>query len=128
MRPVRTRLALLLGALGAVAATAVAAAAPARAAGGDCPFNRYWDGDRVCRYEAGSGPVQWTALHVFTGPDGHDHAAGEAYGLLGSEVFLEVSRNGGRTYTGWLDAGSQGGPGFYDHMYTSDAAYDGPGY
>jgi hypothetical protein len=129
MRSVRTRLALLLGAVGTLAATAVAGAAPARAAvGGNCPFTVAWSGDRLCLYEAGTGDVQWTATHVFTGADGHDHVAGESYGVLGSSVFFEVSRNGGRTWTGWQDDGTQSGPGFFDHLYTTDAAYDGPGY
>jgi hypothetical protein len=108
-------------------------AAPAKAATvtpsvlGNCG-NMYYPGDRICLIAWGgpSAPrIQFVALHVYTASDGHDHAYAEGYVAKWSDVYLDVSHDGGRTWVGWVNAGMQTwAPWSADG--TADV-YDGPG-
>jgi hypothetical protein len=95
------------------------------AALGNCGGYAWWS-DRVCLLATGNGRVVRVMLHVHTGPDGHDYADGEAYGDFGTVVYFDVSRDGGRTWTGWVDTSNSTTS--WSSVYTTRTQYDGPGY
>lgn len=141
--PIRKRrTTLLFTAMLTLLLSIFATAAPARAgttvrpgavrtaaAAGNCGGHA-WDGDRLCyiAWGGGSTGVSYAVLHVFTGSNGHDYAAGESYGQYGSQVYFDWSNNGGRNIgRGWLDTGTQNYSSSWAGFGTSDSIYDGPG-
>ena len=84
--------------------------------------------DRLCLYASRGVPTEiyWVILHVYTGSDGHDHAWGQANGWPSAWVYLDVSHDGGTTWTGWQDEGRNGGrTGVYRTSGPDES--DGPG-
>ncbi|MFD9357207.1 hypothetical protein [Streptomyces sp. NPDC060031] len=79
-------------------------------------------------YTASFSPSGWTStvrMNIFTGSDGHDYAWGEAWLQGGGEaLYLDVSRNGGATWTPFVDYQVPSGV----YTRTSYSHYDGPGY
>ncbi|HJP73417.1 MAG TPA: hypothetical protein VJ914_04065 [Pseudonocardiaceae bacterium] len=84
--------------------------------------------DRVCILATRQVPTEiyWVILHVYTGSDGHDHAWGQADGWPAAWVYLDVSHDGGNSWTGWQDQGRNGGStGVF--RTTGPDEFDGPG-
>lgn len=135
MRSIRSRrwsysvmaIAVALMAMIGVAGAGTAQAATAKpAALGNCGALAAAN-DRLCLYVPGNIPteVYWVILHVYTGTDGHDHAWGQSDAWPAAWVYLDVSHDGGNTWTGWQDQAQNGGrTGVFQ---TSGAEYDGPG-
>jgi hypothetical protein len=136
----RTRIALLFAAILALLLSAFAAApaqagethppkkpgAAVMAASGTCG-GYAWYSDRVCLLTWGNGNVVRVLSHIHTGPDGHDYVDGEVYGATtGLTVYFDVSRNGGSTWTGFVDQNY--GQTSWSSIYTRGTQYDGPGY
>jgi hypothetical protein len=85
-------------------------------------------GDRLCLIAWGGSwapRIQFVALHVFVGPDGHDHAYGEDYAARYVTVYLDISHDGGRSWAGWQDASQMTWADWAENGTAE--VYDGPG-
>jgi hypothetical protein len=124
----RTAARLTMG-VAMLAGVGYAGAGPAAAATGNCGSYAYGS-DVVCymAWLGTPGYSEYVINHVYVSKaDGHDYARGMAAADYGSQVYNDISRDGGKTWVGRQYVATSNSPGT-TLISTTASVYDGPGY
>lgn len=108
-----------------VAASTLGSAATASATTGNCGSSAF-TGDRIC-YKAYIGNGEWAIMHVYTGAGGHDYVSIYGEAETGSQLYYDISFNGGSTWNGRQHVDTSGWAGMAYIGLDTEGIYDGPG-
>jgi hypothetical protein len=121
----RSTPARLLVVIGIAATSYFGSVATASAASGNCGSDAF-TGDRVC-YEAWLSDAESAIMHVDTGANGHDYVNIYGWADTGSQLYYDISFDGGSTWYGRQHVHTSGWSGMAYIGLDTEGIFDGPG-